>query len=155
MSSYRIGTAARLSGLPVATLRNWELRYGLVTARRTRGGQRLYSAEDVERLTALKRLVDQGLSAGEAHNVVRQRLRARPPVPESSRIREDARRVRREVAEGHARVAAEYQRDYERLSALLKNATGERADWLRRQAEVARSIAERRRKLVRQPRDAG
>jgi MerR family transcriptional regulator, light-induced transcriptional regulator len=87
MSSYRIGTAARLSGLPVATLRNWELRYGLITARRTSGGQRLYSAEDVERLTALRRLVDQGLSAGEAHSVVRRRLRARPSLPDSRHTR--------------------------------------------------------------------
>lgn len=149
MSSYRIGTAARLSGLPVATLRNWELRYGLVIAQRTQGGQRLYSPADVERLSVLKRLVDQGLSAGEAHNVLRQRLRGQLPARESSRVREDARRVRREVAESHARVAADYQREYERLTALVKNASGERAEWLRRQAEVARAIAERRRRLAR------
>ena len=79
MSLYRIGTASRRSGLPVATLRNWELRYGLVIAIRTPGGQRRYSDEDIERLRALKHLVDQGLSAGEAHNVLRERLRGPAP----------------------------------------------------------------------------
>ncbi|HEU4899931.1 MAG TPA: MerR family transcriptional regulator [Actinomycetota bacterium] len=89
MSLYRIGTASRRSGLPIATLRNWELRYGLVTPIRTPGGQRLYSDDNIERLRALKVLVDQGLSAGEAHNVLRGRLRAparpRAPAPRAAR----------------------------------------------------------------------
>lgn len=34
MALYRIGTAARLSGLEAATLRNWEQRYGVVATNR-------------------------------------------------------------------------------------------------------------------------
>jgi DNA-binding transcriptional MerR regulator len=153
MSFYRIGTAARLSGLPVATLRNWEQRYGLVTARRTPGGQRLYSADDIERLVVLKKLVDQGLSAGEAHNLVRARPQIRPPVVESGRVRENARRIRREVAESHARAAEAYEREYEEILALLEDATGAPAEFLRRRAGVVKSAAERRRKLA-EPREA-
>lgn len=148
MSFFRIGTAARLSGLRVSTIRNWELRYGLVVPRRTPGGQRLYSGEDVERLTALKALVDQGLTAGEAHNVVRTRPLSQPAALESNRIRADSKRVRREVAAEHARAAAEFELEYERLRELRRHAAGERARYLERQAEAARAAAERRRRLV-------
>lgn len=60
----RSGTAARLAGLPVTTLRVWERRYGLVSARRSDTGQRLYSAADVQRLGLLKRLTDRGHAIG-------------------------------------------------------------------------------------------
>lgn len=148
MSLYRVGTAARLSGLQVSTLRNWEARYGLVVAARTAGGQRLYSVDDIERLTTLRTLIEQGLSAGEAHNVVRTRRVGQSSTVAGSLVRADARRLRREVAEAHAQAAAEYEREYARLGELLKHATGARAVSLQRQAELARAAAERRRKLI-------
>jgi MerR family transcriptional regulator, light-induced transcriptional regulator len=58
----RSGTAARLAGLPAATLRIWERRYGVVTAPKTAGGQRLYSRHDVQRLRLLRQLTDSGHS---------------------------------------------------------------------------------------------
>ena len=60
----RSGTAARLAGLPVTTLRVWERRYGVVAAPKTGTGQRLYSAADVHRLRALKQLTDCGHAIG-------------------------------------------------------------------------------------------
>ena len=48
------------TGLPPATLRAWERRYGVVSPGRTEGGQRLYSDEDVERLIVLRALTDGG-----------------------------------------------------------------------------------------------
>jgi hypothetical protein len=60
----RSGTAARLAGLPVTTLRVWERRYGVVAAPRSGSGQRLYSAVDVQRLSLLKRLTDNGHAIG-------------------------------------------------------------------------------------------
>jgi MerR family transcriptional regulator, light-induced transcriptional regulator len=60
----RSGTAARLAGLPVTTLRVWERRYGVVAAPKTATGQRLYSALDVQRLRLLKRLTDCGHAIG-------------------------------------------------------------------------------------------
>ena len=36
---YNIGVVARMTGIPVATLRVWERRYQFPTAERTEGGQ--------------------------------------------------------------------------------------------------------------------
>ena len=60
----RSGTAARLAGLPVTTLRVWERRYGVVAAPKTATGQRLYSTTDVQRLALLKQLSDRGHAIG-------------------------------------------------------------------------------------------
>lgn len=62
--TYRSGTAARLAGIPVETLRVWERRYGVVGPRLTARGHRLYSAEDVARLALMKQLVDLGSPIG-------------------------------------------------------------------------------------------
>lgn len=60
----RSGTAARLAGLPVTTLRVWERRYAVVAAPKTATGQRLYSELDVQRLRALKQLTGCGHAIG-------------------------------------------------------------------------------------------
>jgi DNA-binding transcriptional MerR regulator len=60
----RSGTAARLSGVPVATLRVWERRYGVVAAPKTPTGQRLYSGHDVQRLRLIKQLTERGHAVG-------------------------------------------------------------------------------------------
>lgn len=52
--SYRIGEAAALLGVRVETLRRWE-RDGLLTTRRTPGGQRILPASEVARLLAERR----------------------------------------------------------------------------------------------------
>jgi DNA-binding transcriptional MerR regulator len=60
----RSGTAARLAGLPVATLRVWERRYGVVEAPKTEHGQRLYSNHDVIRLRLIRQLTHAGHAIG-------------------------------------------------------------------------------------------
>lgn len=60
----RSGTAARLAGVPVATLRVWERRYGVVAAPKTPTGQRLYTPYDVQRLRLLRQLTDRGHAIG-------------------------------------------------------------------------------------------
>ena len=60
----RSGTAARLAGLPVTTLRVWERRYGVVAAIKTESGQRAYSAYDVSRLRLLRQLTHAGHAIG-------------------------------------------------------------------------------------------
>ncbi len=57
---YRIGAVARLTGLSANTIRTWERRHGAVEPMRTKGGGRLYSDADVERLLLLKQLTDKG-----------------------------------------------------------------------------------------------
>jgi DNA-binding transcriptional MerR regulator len=60
----RSGTAARLAGLPVTTLRVWERRYGVVAASKTESGQRVYSSHDVSRLKLLRQLTHAGHPIG-------------------------------------------------------------------------------------------
>jgi len=50
--------------MPVATLRVWERRYGLTQPELTPSGQRLYSADDVRRLTLIKQLTELGHAIG-------------------------------------------------------------------------------------------
>lgn len=61
---YRSAAVARLTGIPVQTLRVWERRYKIVGPRQSATGQRQYSPEDVARLTVIKRLVDSGHAIG-------------------------------------------------------------------------------------------
>jgi MerR family transcriptional regulator, light-induced transcriptional regulator len=72
----RSGTAARLAGLPVTTLRVWERRYAVVAAPKTATGQRLYSGADVQRLRMLKRLTDCGHAIGSVASLSAQALEA-------------------------------------------------------------------------------
>ena len=62
--TYRSGTAARLAGIPVDTLRMWERRYNVVGPQVSERGHRRYAAEDVDRLALIKGLVDAGHSIG-------------------------------------------------------------------------------------------
>src|SRR5690349_3317427 len=62
----RIGELSRRTGVSAEVLRAWERRYGLFSPQRTEGGFRLYSAADITRINAMKRLIADGVSAGEA-----------------------------------------------------------------------------------------
>jgi DNA-binding transcriptional MerR regulator len=61
---HRSGAVAHMLGMPVATLRVWERRYGVTQPALSPSGQRLYSAADVQRLALLKRLTDLGHAIG-------------------------------------------------------------------------------------------
>jgi DNA-binding transcriptional MerR regulator len=54
---YKIGVVSRKTGLSASTLRLWEDQYGLLAPARTRGGTRLYSQSDVERILYVRQLV--------------------------------------------------------------------------------------------------
>ncbi|MFC6149148.1 MULTISPECIES: MerR family transcriptional regulator [Mumia] len=58
-------------GVPTATLRTWERRYGLAPSGRSTGGHRRYSEEDVGRLSVVVRLVGDGMSPQLAVEAVR------------------------------------------------------------------------------------
>jgi MerR family transcriptional regulator, light-induced transcriptional regulator len=60
---YPIAAVARLTGLPLDTLRAWERRYDAVRPRRDDRG-RIYTTADVTRLTLLGALVDEGHAIG-------------------------------------------------------------------------------------------
>ena len=59
---HPIRVASQRTGLTPATLRAWERRYGVVDPERSDGGQRLYSDQDVEKLTRLRLLTEAGRS---------------------------------------------------------------------------------------------
>jgi MerR family transcriptional regulator, light-induced transcriptional regulator len=66
VAGMRIGAVARRTGVAVATLRAWEVRYGLLRPSRTDGGHRLYTEDDVDRVLAVLRLTAQGWSVSTA-----------------------------------------------------------------------------------------
>ncbi len=59
-----IGVIAREIGLTKDTLRVWERRYGFPQPLRAGGGERLYPADQIERLKVVKRLLDGGHRPG-------------------------------------------------------------------------------------------
>jgi MerR family transcriptional regulator, light-induced transcriptional regulator len=60
--SLRISELARLTGMPIATLRTWESRYGFPTPSREGGGARRYHPRDVRLVLEVSRLRQNGLS---------------------------------------------------------------------------------------------
>ena len=61
---YSIGAVERMVGIPAATIRNWEQRYGLIAPERSQGGHRLYARGQVEQLRFVKRELDAGPATG-------------------------------------------------------------------------------------------
>ena len=60
---YRIQTVSALTGIPARRIRSWETRLGLVRPARSKGGHRLFSTREVERLQDIRRLVmEEGMS---------------------------------------------------------------------------------------------
>jgi DNA-binding transcriptional MerR regulator len=82
---YTISSVARMLGVPVATLRTWEDRYGLVVPERGSSGHRVYTRQQVGSLEFVKLQIDRGVSAAEAHRLLRERLQnaAAPPAAEA------------------------------------------------------------------------
>lgn len=56
----------QLTGLPQATLRNWEKRYGFPKPQRTPGGHRLYDVEQVRNIRQVAELCKSGVKVREA-----------------------------------------------------------------------------------------
>jgi DNA-binding transcriptional MerR regulator len=72
---YPISAVAKLTSIPLDTLRAWERRYGVVVPKRVARG-RLYSTEQVKRLQLLRRAVDDGHSIGQVAGLADRQLRA-------------------------------------------------------------------------------
>jgi DNA-binding transcriptional MerR regulator/methylmalonyl-CoA mutase cobalamin-binding subunit len=63
-AKYGIGTVVRLTGLSPDVIRAWERRYRIITPQRSQTERRLYTGQDVERLTLLKRVTEAGHRIG-------------------------------------------------------------------------------------------
>lgn len=67
---YRIQTVAEMTGVPAATLRAWERRYGIPSPERSSSAYRLFSDHDVASIRKLKELCDEGMAPAEAARMV-------------------------------------------------------------------------------------
>jgi len=92
---YNIGVVTRMTNISTATLRAWERRYDFPKARRTSGGHRLYSENDILRLIWVKQKVDEGMQTAQAIHALRYQqgigaLALRPvhPIEEATRAGE-------------------------------------------------------------------
>jgi DNA-binding transcriptional MerR regulator len=83
----RIGALSQAVNVPVASLRAWEARYGLLTPTRTQGGFRLYGPDDVARVLAMRTNLERGVPAAEAARLALAETKpeAAPIVPHGSR----------------------------------------------------------------------
>src|SRR5579863_8890962 len=73
-TSYPISAVAKLTGIPLDTLRAWERRYGTVIPKRA-GRGRVYSEEQIQKLLLLRRAVEQGHSIGQVAGLGYRQLR--------------------------------------------------------------------------------
>jgi DNA-binding transcriptional MerR regulator len=67
---YTIKRASEMVGVPAATLRAWQRRYGVVNPGRSSAGYRLYGANDIAVLRRMQALVASGWSPKEAAEAV-------------------------------------------------------------------------------------
>lgn len=89
--TYALGIASRITGISPDLLRAWERRHGAVTPRRTPGGTRRYTSDDLRRLRSIKAAVDAGHRIGEVarlDDAELERLANADPVANDERIAE-------------------------------------------------------------------
>jgi DNA-binding transcriptional MerR regulator len=79
---YSISAVSRMIGVPVATIRTWEDRYGLVVPARSAGGHRLYRRDQVGQLSFIRAQMAQGASAADAHRLLAEQADVGPPATE-------------------------------------------------------------------------
>lgn len=83
---HPIAVTSERTGLTQDVIRVWERRYGAVKPARSRGGQRLYTNADVERLTLLNAATDAGRSIGQIARLSTRELKRM--VDEDRAVRE-------------------------------------------------------------------
>lgn len=127
-SSYPIGVVSRRTGLPPATLRVWERRYGALEPARTPKGSRLYTEEQIEKLLLLRRVLAggwrigqvAGLDAGELQALAEESTPAEATATNDTKPLEtdtDAATLRQEF------LAAARRLDSDAMSRLLEDAS--------------------------------
>lgn len=79
-----IQAVARRTGVPAATLRKWEERYGIPAPSRTNGAQRIYADRDLRQIEWLRDRLAEGLRIGQAVELLR---RIEEPVESTGDLR--------------------------------------------------------------------
>lgn len=80
---YTVSQAEALTGVPRATLRAWERRYGVIAPRRTEGGYRLYDPWQIEMLREMAARVEGGMRPAQAAASLAD-FRLPPPAGEAA-----------------------------------------------------------------------
>jgi DNA-binding transcriptional MerR regulator len=83
---YSISAVSRMVGVPVATIRTWEDRYGLVIPDRSAGGHRLYRRDQVSQLSFVRAQMAQGASAADAHRLLAEQAETGLPLAEPASV---------------------------------------------------------------------
>ena len=113
---YRIGAVAKRTGITPECLRAWERRYGLTPADRA-GKTRFYDSSQVERLTRIKALLDQGHPISQVIHLPTDALDRRLAPRRTPRLRTEPRvaliggalvRAYREAEKRHFEAVAEW-----------------------------------------------
>ncbi|NNM44994.1 MerR family transcriptional regulator [Knoellia koreensis] len=91
---WPVGRVAERVGVPAATLRTWDRRYGIGPSLRTGGGHRRYTEEDVRRVRVMARFIGRGVPALTAARIASamdsERLRIEVPNASAQTAGEDA-----------------------------------------------------------------
>lgn len=94
---YNLKAVVQRTGIPAASLRAWERRYGLLTPVRKPNGHRVYPASEVEKLLRVKALMAQGMTISQASAEVEK-----VPATEPKAVQTEAERLRSQLAEALA-----------------------------------------------------
>jgi PAS domain S-box-containing protein len=72
-SGLTLQAVSRRTGIPAATLRTWERRYGFLRPTRSASGYRLYGEQEIAQILQVKHLLGEGVRTSEAIATVRGR----------------------------------------------------------------------------------
>ena len=115
---FEISAVARLTGISPHVLRVWERRYGVVQPNRSKNQRRKYSQPDIQRLSLLKTLVDNGHSIGSVAELSMDQLSERIENVLASRA--DDENLENHAPAGVCRISV--------VGKLIRNAVREAAD---------------------------
>lgn len=87
---YTIKRAAQLTGVPEASLRAWERRYGVIVPHRSESGYRLYDREALAVISTMRRLVADGWAPAAAAEAIRSGTTLATPDEEAGDVNDVA-----------------------------------------------------------------
>ncbi|MER3424933.1 MAG: MerR family transcriptional regulator [Nitrospiraceae bacterium] len=108
---YKIGEVSEITQLPAYVLRFWESQFSFLKPRKSRGRQRLYVRQDIERVFEIKRMLyEEGYTIAGVKRFWRRRgHRVLQPREVAERVRADLRAILRTI-ESYDRYALKERR---------------------------------------------
>jgi DNA-binding transcriptional MerR regulator len=107
--SSTIGELSLATGVPIATLRDWDRRHGLSPSQRTIGNHRRYTEEDAQLVLRVRDLVGQGRRLGASVKQARDdqvAMRRRAEDPEGLAAATEHQRMRADVLASRSEYVA-------------------------------------------------